>query len=371
MEKMTKCKVCGSDIAKSAKVCPVCGAKRKNSILRKWWFWVIIILLSFGLFAKDGNNNSSKKIGEVTNDRNTVQQEQDLSNVQHENDGPIMESHDDQADNNIVPIKTVYHVGDILEDGDMKIVYMASGDYISDNQFLKPSDGNKYIFLRFAFINTSNRNDASVSFYSFECYADGYNCEMFYGGDDDLSATLSAGRSTVGYVYFEIPTSAQEIEIEYDTNYFTKDKITFIFEGDLDSGYTLEANTDATEGAISVGEIAESNQMKISYLSFEIDTSYGQFSKPEDGYHYITCTFEFENTSTSDETISSFSFDCYADGVDCSQSFFREDSLNATLSPGRKAKGTVTFEVPDNANIVEFEYLTNFWTSNRVVFKAY
>ena len=51
-------------------------------------------------------------------------------------------------------------------------------------------------------------------------------------------------------------------------------------------------------------------------------------------------------------------------------SIFRDDNLSATLSAGRKVKGTVTFEVPVDATVVEVEYLTNFWTSNRVVFDA-
>ena len=47
-----------------------------------------------------------------------------------------------------------------------------------------------------------------------------------------------------------------------------------------------------------------------------------------------------------------------------------DDNLSAALSAGRKVKGTVTFEVPIGAATVEVEYLTNFWTSNRVVFDA-
>lgn len=62
--------------------------------------------------------------------------------------------------------------------------------------------------------------------------------------------------------------------------------------------------------------------------------------------------------------------DCFADGVSCDAAYFRDDNLSATLSAGRKAKGTVTFEVPLDAKIVEVEYLTNYWTSNRVVFDA-
>ena len=47
-------------------------------------------------------------------------------------------------------------------------------------------------------------------------------------------------------------------------------------------------------------------------------------------------------------------------------SIFRDDHLSATLSAGRKVQETV----PIGAATVEVEYLTNFWTSNRVVFDA-
>ena len=86
--------------------------------------------------------------------------------------------------------------------------------------------------MKFAFINTSDKDDSSISFYSFECYADGYAVDAYYGGEEDLSATLSAGRFTEGYIYFEVPVDAQDIEVEYDTNFFTDEKIKFVFEGD-------------------------------------------------------------------------------------------------------------------------------------------
>lgn len=43
MSKLTKCKTCGADIAKSAKVCPHCGAKRTNHTI------IGTILVVFGI----------------------------------------------------------------------------------------------------------------------------------------------------------------------------------------------------------------------------------------------------------------------------------------------------------------------------------
>lgn len=244
---------------------------------------------------------------------------------------------------------------------------MASGEHVEDNQFLQPKDGNKYVFLELAFINTS-KSDKSISMYSFDGYADGYAVEMYYGGDEDLSATLSPGRSTSGYLYFEVPVDAQEIEIEYTPNFFLSDKITFAFDGEADSGYVLEANTSRSDGALSVGESVQGSNVTITYLSSGTWESDNMFVVPRDGYHFVSVELEFENTGSSDKSVSSFSFDCYADGISCEQSFYRDDDLSATISAGRKAKGTVTFEVPDNASVIEVEYVDNVWTSDRIVF---
>lgn len=347
--KLTACKACGAEIAKSAKSCPHCGAKNKKPIFKRWWFWVVVMLLLIAIGSSGGGDS---------NEENSVQKTTAGKSDSNVTSGPKE------------PAKTEYYVGDIIEDGNTKIVFMSSGDYAEDNTFMQPAEGKKYIYLQFAFENISKTTDTSVSIYSFTCYADGYAADMYYGGEDSLSSTLSAGRGTTGYIYFEVPENAEKIEVEYETNVFTEKKIKFIYEGEKDSGYVQKLNAVPTEGAYNVGDVVESSRLKITYLSCEEYISDNMFAEPSDGCHYISCEFEFENIGTSDEYISSFNFDCYADGRNCNACYIREDDLNATLSAGRKVIGTVTFEVPTNAEIVEVEYLSNYWTSNRVVFDA-
>ncbi len=341
-KKLAPCKACGAEIAASAKSCPHCGAKSKKPFYKKPWLWILLVFVF--LIALGGEDEGES----LTQDPTATVAAQNT------------------PDSNTL-IQSVYKVGDTLESNGMRVVYMSSGEYISDNEFTQPAQGNKYIFLQFAFENTSS-SDRTVSMYNFECYADGYNASMKYFSEEELSATLSAGRSTSGYLYFEVPADAKEIEVEYTENVFSNKKITFVYEGDFNSGYVLSGNSTATENAFEVGEIAESKQLRITYLACYEDSSNNSFIVAKDGCHYVTCEFEFENLSDTDQSISYFSFDCYADGISCSGAYFRDDSLSATLSAGRKAKGTVTFEVPDNASVVEVEYLSNFWTSNRVVF---
>lgn len=185
-----------------------------------------------------------------------------------------------------------------------------------------------------------------------------------------MSATLSAGRSTTGFIYYEVPADAAEIEIEYTPNVFSDRKIKFIYEENKDSGYEVELNTSRSADALAVGDVyEETDSIKITYLSCEDYKSDNMFVEPKAGYHFVSVELEFENLGTSDMTVSSMvSFDCYADGVNCDQTFIRDDDLSATISAGRKAKGTLTFEVPDDASVVELEFVDNVWTSDRIVF---
>ncbi len=373
--KMKTCSQCGQQYAANAGACPYCGARNKKPVYKRPWFWILVVVLVLVAAALagggGGDEEEDRKIGEVGG--SSTSQQQGGSGGSQQGTGSSSQAAASSGGNSSGgEVQTVYHVGDILHDGDMDIVYMSSGTYAEDNEFLQPAEGMKYVFVQFAFLNTSEDSDSSVSMYSFEGYADGYSVDPYYGGEDNLSATLSPGRSTSGYLYFEVPQGAQEIEVEYETNMFTEDKITFAFEGDMDSGYTLPKNTVPAAGALQPGGTTSFEDLNIVYLSCTKTVSDNMFLTPKAGCHYVTVELEFENTSDSDQTVSSmFGFGCYADGIHCDQVFtLRDDDIDAEMSPGRKAKGTVTFEVPDNASVVEVEYVSGVWTAERAVFDA-
>lgn len=64
MKKIINCKVCGAEIASSAKICPACGAKNKPPIHKRWWFWVLVIFVALSILGsfmggKENTNNSN------------------------------------------------------------------------------------------------------------------------------------------------------------------------------------------------------------------------------------------------------------------------------------------------------------------------
>ena len=143
--------------------------------------------------------------------------------------------------------------------------------------------------------------------------------------------------------------------------------------GEVSSTSKNESSASSTEEAsenkpFSVGDIVETKAFRISYLSCGEYTSDNQFIQPKDGNKFVCFEFEFENINDSDRMVSSFDFDCFADDNNCEQQYLDSDGMNATLSPGRKTKGKVCFEVPASAKTIELEYVNNAFTSDRIVF---
>lgn len=129
-----------------------------------------------------------------------------------------------------------------------------------------------------------------------------------------------------------------------------------------------ESETDAKSGSetFKVGDVVETEDLRITFLS--ADTYKDEYSTPKDGHKFMRMEFEFENISDSDQYVSSYDWDCYADSYSVDQTWMGDDDLDATLSPGKKVKGSVYFEIPKDSKDIELAYETNFWTEDKVVF---
>lgn len=60
MAKLTKCRMCGQEIAVNAKICPHCGAKISKPIYKRWWFWLVIVFVGFWALGRSGTGNSNR-----------------------------------------------------------------------------------------------------------------------------------------------------------------------------------------------------------------------------------------------------------------------------------------------------------------------
>lgn len=120
---------------------------------------------------------------------------------------------------------------------------------------------------------------------------------------------------------------------------------------------SMEDNNEPVK-ICAVGEKYQDDEISISFLSKDENfTAYSQYATIEEGYKVIKAEFEFENLGESSQYVSSYDFDCYADGYDCDSFWSADDSsFSATLSSGKKTKGIVYFKVPADSESITLEY---------------
>ncbi len=214
------CPNCKKEIADGSQFCPECGTtlaqqapvKQKKPITKKWWFWVIIVVVAIALFSAVGGGSDTPNT--PADSGNTSQGE---------------EVNTTKAPETTTSRKTNFSVGETLNDGDLAITYAAAEVWTGYDDYSEPKAGNKIIRLKFEAVNNG---DSDTVLDMFDCYADDVAAESYYYGDESLETfiTLSSGRKTSGWIYFEVPENAQTIEVEYEVNMWSDEKVVFVVD---------------------------------------------------------------------------------------------------------------------------------------------
>lgn len=207
---IVKCKVCGADMANSAKVCPNCGAKnkRKHPILGG-------ILVFFGIVAIVSAINGGGSTPKRVNDSTAVSS----SASGTKSKAPNQE-------------KTTFNVGEKVELNNI-IVTLVNVSTNTGGNYMKPSDEKEFIVCEFEIENNSTSDIAVSSLMSFEAYVDEYSTGM------NLSATMStdkpqldgavaAGKKMNGVIGYEASPEWKSIEIKFTPNFWSGKDITFV-----------------------------------------------------------------------------------------------------------------------------------------------
>ena len=119
----------------------------------------------------------------------------------------------------------------ITVDNDLKISYLkCDTNFKKYNEYSAPSKGNKVVSATFKIENVSD-TDQYIS--TIDCYADDKKCDSFYGVedyDDPFFNSISPSRSVEGTVYFEVPSNAKNVELEFENSVWTEDKVVFVIK---------------------------------------------------------------------------------------------------------------------------------------------
>lgn len=197
MDKMTKCKTCGADIAKSAKVCPACGAKQKKPVA----LIVIAVFIAIGIIGAALGGNSPEKVG-------------------------------DTGTNSTAPQQTEFAVGDVVSLKDIEVTFVSCTES-SGKGYYTPDSGNVFLFCEFAIENKSNKDISVSSIMSFEAYVDDYSTNMSMTGTlaadkGQMDGSVAAGKKMSGVIGYEVPADWKTLEIRFTPDFWSGNDITFI-----------------------------------------------------------------------------------------------------------------------------------------------
>ena len=120
-----------------------------------------------------------------------------------------------------------FSIGETFSADGLNITLQNVEDWNSDNMFITPKEGYKFIRVYFVLENTGSTS-RYLSAYDFDCYADNSKMERTIYGDNSLESTdIASGRALQGYIYYEVPVNSQSIEIEYCSGWWNSEKVIF------------------------------------------------------------------------------------------------------------------------------------------------
>lgn len=189
-KKMCKCKACQQEIAKSAKVCPHCGAKNKKvNLLLIGIILVALVAVIATAGGTDETENKTFSVGETAT----------------------------------------------LKDVQVRLVDVTES---TGSAYNKPSDGNVFVLCEFEIVNNSKEEVVVSSLVSFDAYCDDYACSLSFsalleiGDKSQLDGTVAAGKKLSGVIGYEVPANWKELEIHFEPDVWSGKDIVFIATND-------------------------------------------------------------------------------------------------------------------------------------------
>ena len=199
------------------------GQKKKKKKKRLIIFGVIAAIIVVIIIASGG--------GSSRDDKNKVESVNGASQTQSVNgksdDG---KSDDGKSDDSTASDNQKITAGHAITiDNELKISYLkCDTNFKKYSKYATVGKGKKVISATFKIENVS---DTDQYIDTINCYADDKKCDSFYSVedyDDPFLDSISAGRSIEGTVYFEVPSNAKDVELEFENNVWTNDKVVFV-----------------------------------------------------------------------------------------------------------------------------------------------
>lgn len=210
--KLTTCKACGEQVAKTAKTCPHCGAKIKKS--HPVAIGIAVVLILIAVAVSNGESDTPKKVDSPASVQNPAKATTQVT---------------EESKNE----KNVFLLGETAELKNVQVT-LASVTESDGSAYNKPTDGNVFVLCEFEITNNSDKEINVSSMMSFNAYCDDYTCNysltalLEKGNKNQLDGTIAAGKKFNGVIGYEVPADWNELEVHFTPDFWSGKDITFI-----------------------------------------------------------------------------------------------------------------------------------------------
>lgn len=231
-ERLKSCKVCGAEVAKSAKVCPHCGAKLKKG--HPILFGLLALVVLAAVIAATGDDEPKKvestapaqsiEAVPAPEEKAPVSEEQ-ITPVPSEELEPELEPED----------RNVFYPGETAELRGINVTLVDVTES-AGSAYNTPTEGNVFVLCEFEIANESDEEITVSSVMSFEAYCDDYVCNYSFtallekGNKNQLDGTVAAGKKMNGVIGYEVPSGWRKLEIGFTPDFWSGKSMTFLAE---------------------------------------------------------------------------------------------------------------------------------------------
>lgn len=189
-------------------------------VLKKWWFWVIIVVAIGGIgSAVAGSKNSS----------NSTKSDNSVNSSSIVSDTSVVESTNSDPEE-----VAIYGLGETARAKSFSLTANSVDVVKSDNQFVQPDEGYEYVKVEFVLENTSDSDIVVSSVLNCNAYVDGFAVSEnlsagVASGSDSFNGTVASGKKLKGCLFYELSNEWKELEIDINIGLSKEDEVKFVF----------------------------------------------------------------------------------------------------------------------------------------------
>lgn len=195
----------------------------KKPIYKRWWFWVIAVILVFGII---GANLEDEDDG-VSNNSESAAAQPDASNNNDNNDNNNNEDEENEPEEPTEE-KAEFGINEPIE-FDKRVIEVTNVEFSEGEQFDKPKEGKEYVIVTVSIINNS---DKEVSYNPFHFKMKNSNGQIesqtFTIVDSDTalsSGNLAPGGNVSGTIAFEQPIDDPDLTLIFEPSFWSNKKV--------------------------------------------------------------------------------------------------------------------------------------------------